>query len=234
VITTIVSSPCLGGIAKELGVRYAETLTGFKWIANTALSMEASVGTSFIFGYEEALGSSTGPIVRDKDGVSAALVCAHLAAQLKVQGKTLGDRLDEISQQFGVYVSGQHNATYPGLSGAQTIARIMSRLRANLPKTIGATKVERVRDYEKGVATKADGSAEKLDTPSSNVLTFDLEGGDRIVARPSGTEPKIKYYFDVRAVPAAGEPLDAARTRALRKLDELKKAFVAIADRAAG
>jgi phosphomannomutase len=232
VVTTIVSSPMLGGIAKSLGVKYAETLTGFKWIANAAISAEAQ-GTKFVFGYEEALGSSTGDVVRDKDGVGGALVVAHVAAQLKAAGLTIGDRLDAISQQFGVYVSGQHNATYPGAAGAQIIQRIMGGLRGSTPWTIGTTKVLVVRDYETGKVRHAGGDAGTLDSPPSNVLTFDLEGGDRIVARPSGTEPKIKYYFDVRAQPAAGESLDATRLRGSERLAALKQAFVAIADSAA-
>jgi phosphomannomutase len=233
VITTIVSSPQLGVIAKELNVRYAETLTGFKWIANTAIANEAANGTKFIFGYEEALGSTTGDIVRDKDGVGAALVMTWLTAQLKADGKTLGDRLDEISKQFGVYVSGQHSATYPGASGAAVIQRIMRGLRQSSPWTIGKTKVLSLRDYEAGTSRTPDGQSTKLDSPPSNVLSFDLEGGDRIVARPSGTEPKIKYYFDVRAVPQSGESLDAARARATSRLNELKAAFVALADQLA-
>jgi phosphomannomutase len=213
-------------------VKYAETLTGFKWIANAAISAEAQ-GTKFVFGYEEALGSSTGDVVRDKDGVGGALVVAHVAAQLKAAGLTIGDRLDAISQQFGVYVSGQHNATYPGAAGAQIIQRIMGGLRGSTPLTIGTTKVLVVRDYETGKVRHAGGDAGTLDSPPSNVLTFDLEGGDRIVARPSGTEPKIKYYFDVRAQPAAGESLDATRLRGSERLAALKQAFVAIADSAA-
>lgn len=230
VITTIVSSPQLGSIAGELGVRYAETLTGFKWIANTALAQEAEHGTRFVFGYEEALGSSTGDVVRDKDGVSAALVCAHLAAHLKTKGQTLLDRLDEISQRFGVYVSAQHNATLPGAAGAERIRSLMAGLRENTPWQVGPSKVLAVRDFERALRLLPDGSQQPLgDFPASNVLTFDLEGGDRIVARPSGTEPKIKFYFDVKSVPAEGESLAAARARGQQRLDALRQAFVSLA-----
>jgi phosphomannomutase len=232
VITTIVSSPLLGTIAKAMNIRYAETLTGFKWIANAAMAAETS-GTKFVFGYEEALGSTTGDVVRDKDGIGAALVCAHLAAQLKAEGKTLGDRLDAISQQFGVYVSAQHNATYPGAAGAETIRRIMNHLRESTPWSVGPGRVLSVRDYKTGKVQNAQGASTPLDSPPSNVLVFDLEGGDRIIARPSGTEPKIKYYFDVRALPSSGEKLDATRTRAQGRLTQLQQAFVAIAEQAA-
>jgi phosphomannomutase len=234
VVTTIVSSPMLGAIAKELGAKYEETLTGFKWIANKALELEAKGEAAFVYGYEEALGSSVGPVVRDKDGVGSALVFAQLAAHLKQKGQTLGDRLDEISARFGVYVSGQHNATYPGASGAARIGALMKGLRERAPWTVGPAKVLAVRDFLRGERRLPDGRVEKLVFPASNVLTFDLEGGDRIVARPSGTEPKIKFYFDVRTLPAAGESLDAARARGEQRLAALKAAFVALAEGLAG
>lgn len=230
VITTIVSSPMLGHIASQLQVRYAETLTGFKWIAHTAQAMEKEHGTQFAFGYEEALGSTTGTVVADKDGVGAALVMTRLAAHLKTKGQTLGDRLDEIARRFGVYVSSQHNATYPGASGAKVIGRIMDGLRANLPWTIGDEKVLSVRDFQTGTRHLPGGASEPLTFPASNVLSFDLADGARIVARPSGTEPKIKFYFDVRANVADGEALEAARARGEARRDALQKAFVAIAD----
>jgi len=227
VATTIVSSPLLGRIAAGLGARYEETLTGFKWIANQALVREQETGATFVFGYEEALGSTSGRVVRDKDGVSAALVCAHLAAQLATQGKTLGDRLDEIARRFGVFESAQHNATYPGSAGAEKIRGLMAKLRASPPWTIGPAKVVSIRDFQSGARTTSDGVKAPFVFPPSNVVTFDLEGGDRIVARPSGTEPKIKFYFDVKADVAEGESIESARARARSRLAELRTAFVA-------
>lgn len=234
VVTTVVSSPMLGGIAKALGVRYEETLTGFKWIAHTAQGIEQETGTRFEFGYEEALGSTTGTLVRDKDGVGAALVVTRLAAALKKKGQTIGDRLDEISRRFGVYLSSQHNATYAGAAGAATIKRIMSKLRESPPWTIGDAKVAAIRDFQLARRTLANGTTEPISFPASNVLIFDLENGDRVIARPSGTEPKIKYYFDVREPVAEGENLEAARVRGAGKLEALKVAFVRIADAIAG
>ena len=230
VITTIVSSPLLGAIAKQLGAHYEETLTGFKWIANKALELEAEGRARFVFGYEEALGSSVGPVVRDKDGVGSALVFAQLAAHLKSKGQTLGDRLDEIARRFGVYVSGQHNATYPGSAGAAKMAGIMRRLRESPPWQVGPSRVEDLRDFQLGKKSFEGGRSEPLVFPPSNVLTFDLEGGDRIVARPSGTEPKIKYYFDVCSLPAEGESIASARARAQRRLDALRSAFVGLVE----
>jgi phosphomannomutase len=231
VVMTIVSSPQLGEIARQLGVRCEETLTGFKWIANKAIEVETQGGEQFVFGYEEALGSSVSTVVRDKDGVGAAVVVARLAAHLKAKGQTLGDRLDEISRTFGLYVSGQHNATYKGAAGAAKMAGIMASLRASPPWEIGPAKVARLRDFKEGRMLRPGGAVEPMAFPSSNVLTFDLEGGDRIVARPSGTEPKIKFYFDVKSLPAEGESLEAARARGLARLEALKQAFVALAEK---
>jgi phosphomannomutase len=229
VITTIVSSPMLGVVARELGAAYEETLTGFKWIANKALELESAGKATFVFGYEEALGSTVGRVVRDKDGVGSGVVLANLAAQLKAHGRTLGDRLDDIARQFGVAVSEQHNATYQGAAGAARIHGIMARLRKTTPERIGPAAVIAVRDFQSGVRRLPGGASEPLVFPSSNVLSFDLEGGDRVVARPSGTEPKIKFYFDVRCVPSGGESLDGARGRGRARLAELKAAFLNLA-----
>jgi phosphomannomutase len=229
VITTIVSSPQLGGIAKQLGVRYEETLTGFKWIANTAMSLEESTGTKFMFGFEEALGSSTGDVVRDKDGIGAALVCAHLAGHLKSQGKTIGDRLEELSRNYGVYCSAQHSATYPGASGAEKIRRIMQHLREKTPWIIAERTVHAVKDYERGLVIGSDGTRTKLDAPASNVLVFTIDDG-RIIARPSGTEPKIKFYFDLKVDPAPRENLDGTRARGLKRIEKLQSSFLSLLD----
>jgi phosphomannomutase len=229
VVTTIVSSPMLGVVARELGAAYEETLTGFKWIANKALELEAQGKATFVFGYEEALGSTVGRVVRDKDGVGSGVVLANLAAQLKAHGRTLGDRLDDIARRFGVAVSDQYNATYQGAAGAARIRGIMARLRETTPASIGPATVVAVRDFSSGVRRLPSGASEPLVFPTSNVLSFDLEGGDRVVARPSGTEPKIKFYFDVRCVPADGETLDAARSRGRTRLAALKTAFLSFA-----
>lgn len=231
VITTIVSSPLLGVIARDLGVRYEETLTGFKWIANRAMDLEASAGARFVAGYEEALGYTVGEVVRDKDGIGAAVAVAQLAAFLAAQGKTLGDRLDEIGRRWGVYASAQESRTYPGASGSAHIARLMEALRADPPWRIGEAAVVALRDVSRGVQLTADGGSGPLSLPRSNVLLFDLEGGGRIVARPSGTEPKIKFYFDLREQPAAGEDLAAARARAGERLERLRRDFLALVDR---
>ncbi|HEX8436965.1 phospho-sugar mutase [Archangium sp.] len=218
VVTTIVSSTQLGDIARELGAAYDEVLTGFKWIANRALEREKSEGTRFVFGYEEALGYTVGTVCRDKDGIGAALVFADLAAWCESRGQTVLGYLEEIQRRFGLYVSAQRNFTFPGAEGAQVISRIMEGFRRSQPSRVGALGVKSVLDYKKG---------EKL--PPSNVLAFELEGGGRVTARPSGTEPKIKYYFELKETLGSGEPVEAARARAEARLQKLIEAFIALA-----
>ncbi|MDC0709711.1 phospho-sugar mutase [Stigmatella sp. ncwal1] len=219
VATTIVSSVQLGQIAHELGAAFDEVLTGFKWIANRALEREHSEGTRFVFGYEEALGYTVGSVVRDKDGVSAALVFADLAAWCQSRGVTVVGYLEEIQRRHGLFVGAQRNFTFPGAQGAQTIARIMDGFRREAPKRVGAYAVQAVKDYKTGA----------LRLPPSNVIAFELEGGGRVTLRPSGTEPKIKYYFELKEAPGAGEPLVQARARAEGRLRTVIDAFVALA-----
>ncbi|ADO74135.1 phospho-sugar mutase [Stigmatella aurantiaca] len=219
VATTIVSSVQLGQIAHELGAAFDEVLTGFKWIANRALEREHSEGTRFVFGYEEALGYTVGSVVRDKDGVSAALVFADLAAWCQSRGVTVVGYLEEIQRRHGLFVGAQRNFTFPGSEGAQTIARIMEGFRREPPKRVGAYAVQTVKDYKTGA----------LRLPPSNVIAFELEGGGRVTLRPSGTEPKIKYYFELKEIPLGAEPLAQARSRAEGRLRTVIDAFVALA-----
>jgi phosphomannomutase len=230
VLVSIVSSPLLGVIARDLGVTYDETLTGFKWIANRAMDLEKGEGKRFIFGYEEALGYTVGDVVRDKDGVSAAVVMAEMVAWLRDRGKTLLDELESIHRKYGLFVSSQVNVTRPGVSGVAEIKAIMARLRALKPRAFGSHPVAVYRDYDEQLETHfTDGRTGKLSLPRSNVLAFELQGGSRIIARPSGTEPKIKFYFDVREAVRDGELMAAAESRANGVMEELKKLFVAVA-----
>ncbi len=222
VLASIVSSPLLGHIARALGVRYEETLTGFKWIANRAMELEKADGVEFVFGYEEALGYTVGDVVRDKDGVSAAVLAAEIAAVLRGAGKrTLLDELEAIHRRYGLFVSSQLNVTRKGAAGVGEIRAIMERLRAAKPTNIGHVAVEAVRDYEAGTRVATGGAISALTLPKSNVLTFELAGGTRVIARPSGTEPKLKIYFDVREVVRAGEPMADADGRARQAMATL-------------
>jgi phosphomannomutase len=234
-ITTIVSSPLLGALCRTLGVRYEEVLTGFKWIANRALALEASERTSFVFGYEEALGYTVGDVVRDKDGVGSAAVFAELTAYYKtVHGRSLFDQLAEVYRRTGVFVSGQHNVTLKGLDGAAKIRAIMDGFRADPPRVIGTLAVESTADLQAGTRVDATGALDRLSLPPSNVIAYALAGGSRVTLRPSGTEPKIKYYFDVREPVLPNEPVAAARARAEASLVALRDAFVALAARVVG
>jgi phosphomannomutase len=211
VVTSIVSSPCLGVIAVDLGARYEETLTGFKWIERRTIELEHE-GYDVLLGYEEALGYCVGNAVRDKDGIAAGLVVAELAASLAAEGRTLLDALDAIAERWGVFASRQ-------MSVAKS-PTMMRALRAAPPVRIGREPVVAVTDYIGG---------DRL--PPSDVLAFHLASGGRIVVRPSGTEPKAKFYFDVRVPVTANTTtatLDAARAHAEGCLSGLMEAMKSI------
>jgi phosphomannomutase len=232
VLASIVSSPLLGRIAASLGARYEETLTGFKWIANRAMELERDPEPcEFVFGYEEALGYCVGDVVRDKDGISGALIAAEVVAVLRERGRTVQDELDAISRRWGVFASTQVNITRKGVSGVASLRAMMARLRGSPPRRVGEDEVVAVSDYEARTRTETRSRGiTPLSLPKSNVLTLDLASGSRIIARPSGTEPKAKFYFDVREEVREGEPVAAAAERAAASMRRLADAFVALAD----
>jgi phosphomannomutase len=223
VIASIVSSPMLGEMARELGIRYEETLTGFKWIATRAIELQAE-GVRFLFGFEEALGYSVGDLVRDKDGISAAVLFAELTAVCRAQGTTVLAYLADLYRRFGYYASAQRNFVLEGTAGAAKIAAMMATLRERPPASIGERRVSEQRDYVAGICIQADGTRAKLTLPASNVLSYDLEGGTRIIIRPSGTEPKLKYYVDHREPISAGEALTVAQERASKAMASVDRA----------
>lgn len=203
VATTIVSSSLLGKIAQAHGVRYGETLTGFKWIIKA--------GPGLVFGYEEALGyslgSDAGLPVRDKDGIGAALTAAAIAAAAKRDGRTLLDLLDDQARRYGLHATAQLSFRVADLS---LIAAAMTRLRADRTPTLGGRAVERLDDLSRG-----DGGL-----PPTDGLRYRLSGDARVIVRPSGTEPKLKCYLEV-VVPVTGTPAEA-RARAATHLTTLK------------
>jgi len=217
VVTTIVSSAQLKAIAAALGARYDETLTGFKWIANRALELLPQ-GVRFVMGYEEALGYTVGEVVRDKDGIGSALVVADMAAWCKSRGTTLLGYLEEVQRAHGLFVAKQYNATLPGATGAAAIKSVMEAFRARAPARIGTLEVRASNDY-----------LGETPLPKSNVISYELEGGSRITLRPSGTEPKIKFYFELKETLAAGDAMVGAKARAVARLDELERAFLVLA-----
>jgi phosphomannomutase len=196
---SIVSSSLLGKIAAAAGLGFAETLTGFKWISQVP---------GLAYGYEEALGYCVDPdAVRDKDGISAALLVAELAAQLKADGRTVADELDDIARRYGVHQTAQVSVRVDDLA---QIAQVMGRLRAEPPASLGGRGVESVDDLSAGSA----------ELPPTDALRYRLEGDARVVVRPSGTEPKLKCYLEV-VVPvvsslATARELAAERMAALR------------------
>jgi phosphomannomutase len=198
-VTTVVSSSMLGALCAARGVGYAQTLTGFKWIVRGAADL--------VYGYEEALGYAVAPdLVRDKDGISAALLLADLAASLKARGQTLLDRLDELAGEFGVYATDQVSVR---ASDATIFAASMGRLREEPPQVLLGAPVTAVEDLR----------------PDSDVLIMRAEGC-RLVVRPSGTEPKLKAYLEV-VVPVAGS-VEAARKQATDRLAVLREEVTAM------
>ena len=227
VVTTIVSSAQLKAIAAAKGARYEETLTGFKWIANKAMELKPQ-GIHFVMGYEEALGYTVGDVVRDKDGVGTALVVADMAAWCKARGTTLFGYLEEVQREHGLFVASQFNATLAGTSGAAVIKSVMEAFRSKPISKVGSLAVDATNDYQAQTRLQG-GATAKLSLPKSNVIAWELQGGSRVTLRPSGTEPKIKVYFEWRETLAAGEPMAQARARAMQQLGAMETAFLALA-----
>jgi phosphomannomutase len=187
-VTTVASSTLLGRIAAAAGAGYAETLTGFKWIMH---AVTGAPGRRLLLGYEEALGYAVSDVVRDKDGISAGLVLAQLAAAEKAAGRNLDDRLDDLAQRFGAHATGQ--LTVEGETGAA-----VERLRSAPPSSLLGRPLECLDDVAAGVRRHLDGREESLDLPRDDVLVL-RASGVRVVVRPSGTEPKLKTYLEVVA-----------------------------------
>lgn len=196
VIRSIVTSPFGDYICKKHGVKMLECLTGFKWIAAVEANFEKDNSASYVFGLEESYGYKVETEVMDKDGVSAAAMCAEMILYWRSQGKSLLEHLDDLYKEFGYFEDRAISQNFPGASGSETMKAMMSSMRANSPKTLGGEKVVKVRDC------LAD-----PELPKSNVLQFYLESGTIVSARPSGTEPKIKFY--INSMIPAGDGSDA-------------------------
>lgn len=229
VMTSIVSSAQLRQVAKARGADYAEVLTGFKWIANEAIARDAG-GEQFVMGFEEALGYTVGAVARDKDGIGSGLVVADMAAWCESQNMTLFSYWERICREVGFFGAHTYNATLPGAQGAEEIAKLM---RAFRQKPLAATELTSVRivatsDYQVGTRVEG-GTSSPLNLPKADVLGWDLEGGGRIKLRPSGTEPKVKAYFELRDEVDRAESLGAAEQRVAARLQELQTTFLAAA-----
>ncbi|MDA8298133.1 MAG: phospho-sugar mutase [Actinomycetota bacterium] len=210
VATTIVSSSMLAALAAEAGVHYAETLTGFKWIARAA---DARAGTRLVFGYEEALGYAVNPaVVADKDGMSAALVVLEMAAEAAAGGEGLLERLDRLAARLGVHLTGQYSLRLEGDDGPGQMAAVMSAFRDAPPDSLAGCAVSAVADLAQG----ADG------LPPTDGVRLRLGESARVVLRPSGTEPKLKAYLEVVTPPPGAAGLAEARRLAGELLDALR------------
>ena len=194
-VKSIVSTSLANRICEDYGVEMFETLTGFKFIGEKIQQFQDTGSHTFLFGFEESYGFLSSTFVRDKDGVNASLLIAELAASCKAQGITLYDRLQEIFARYGTFVEKVVSTTLPGKDGVARMQQIMKDLRAEVPKEIGGLKVTAVRDYLRGVRVE-NGVETPTGLPTSDVLYFELEGGNWVCVRPSGTEPKIKLYVN--------------------------------------
>ena len=183
-VKSIVTSTLSTVIAKSYGVKMFESLTGFKNICGRIPYIEES-GLTYLFGYEESVGYASSVNIRDKDGISAGLLVAEAAAYYRKKGKTLLEVLEDIYEKYGYFAEDEPNIILDGIEGSERIGRMMSSLRSDLPTVVAGIKVEKCIDYDKGYE----------DIPPSNVLRFFLEDGSWFAIRPSGTEPKIKFYF---------------------------------------
>ena len=224
-VTTIVSSSLLGELAEAAGAAFAETLTGFKWIMRASDDPAVSQKHSFLFGYEEALGYAVTDLVRDKDGMSAALALAGAAAEARSQGRTLADLLDDITRRFGQYATGQFSVDLSGgpESDEGAGAALLAAARNAPPLSLLGHPVTSIDDLGLGLRSRADGTKDPLAFPRSDVIIWRCGDGTRVAVRPSGTEPKVKIYLQV-VLPAAGhEDLAPLRAQAAERLADLRQ-----------
>lgn len=197
IVSTIVTTPLIIEIAKSKNVDFYETLTGFKWIG--AIMTELDGKKTFIAGGEESYGYLVGELVRDKDAVISCAFIAEMTAYYKDKGSSLYEAMLDMYQKYGFYKEKLVSLTMKGKSGAEEIKAMMERFRTNTPASLGGSKVATLKDYELGKETDVvSGNSKKLDYPKSDVLQFITEDGCIISARPSGTEPKIKFYCSVK------------------------------------
>ena len=194
---SIVSTDLVTKIAESYGATMFNVLTGFKFIAEKIQEFEEKHNHTYMMGFEESFGYLIKPFVRDKDAIQAVLVVAELAAYYRSRGLTLADGIEEIYKEYGYYAEKTISVTLSGVDGAEQIKAIMAKFRNNAPKEWNATAITVVEDFKAQTATAADGTVTNLTTPPSDVLKYALADGSWIAVRPSGTEPKIKFYIAV-------------------------------------
>ncbi|ULN66125.1 phospho-sugar mutase [Vibrio gigantis] len=212
---SIVSSTLLEKVAQSHGATYFQTLTGFKWLANIGMQLEDDQN-EFLFAYEEALGYTIGTQVRDKDGLSAIVVFAQLVEELKSQGRTVWDLLAQISFEHGVHTNAQRSIALDPDSPS-----IGSKLRSAQPKAINGVAISVIEDLQSSLRFVIGGNTEAINLPASDVLIYHLEDGSRIIVRPSGTEPKVKVYYETVTRFEGTETYEDTRLRGEKYMENL-------------
>ncbi len=219
VVKSIVTTNLVDAVADGYSVKLIKVLTGFKWIGKEILGFETTGKGTYLFGLEESYGCLIGTYARDKDAVSATVALCEAAAYYATQGKTLWDVMIDMYEKYGYYLDRITAMDFPGLEGMDTMKKMLADFRENPPKEIAGFKVEKVRDYGNDtILDVATGDISPIGLPKSDVLYYELEGGSWLCVRPSGTEPKIKFYYGVKA-----DSMEAAQTES-DKLDAWAKA----------
>jgi phosphoglucomutase len=220
VVKTIVTTDMIDIIAERSGVKCYNVLTGFKWIAELIKEKEST--ENYVIGGEESYGLMIGSQIRDKDAVSAVAILCEMAAYEKSKGRSLYQKMLDLYVQYGYYQEDLISITKKGRNGQQEIAEMMEGFRANPPQELAGSKVVQLLDYERQVKTNlATGNTEKITLPKSNVLQFITEDGSKISARPSGTEPKIKFYFSVNSALPSVDQFEEVQQKAKDKIKRI-------------
>lgn len=218
VVKSVVSTELARAICEHYGVKMVEVLTGFKFIGEKIQQFEETGDYTFLFGFEESFGYLSGTQVRDKDGVNASLLLCEATCACMERGETLYDALQRLYRQYGYFKETGLSVVLPGKDGVEKMQAIMAGLRQTPPAELAGLQVTAVRDFLRGVRTEGE-KEEQLDFPKSNVLYFELEGGNWVCIRPSGTEPKIKLYIATRAQDqAAADERNAALSVAAKEM----------------
>ena len=219
-VKTIVSTNMADAIAKEYNIELMEVLTGFKFIGEKIREFETAGDRKYLFGFEESYGCLVGTHARDKDGIAAVMMLSEAAAYYKSKGLTLVDQMENMYKKYGYYKEGLVSLTMEGADGAEKIKQIMENLRQNAPKTFGSYKVLKAKDYKISECIDLQTNEKiKIELPTSNVLYYELENDAWCCARPSGTEPKIKFYMGIKGT---------SKENAEQELEALKQAVLEV------